>query len=309
MPRTLTHDEAAGEGRYGGTAMSVADLDLRIYRKLAVEAAEEAGRTIRGGFGKSIDVDAKGSMGDVVTSLDKAAERLIMGRLRTAFPSHRVISEEAGSVGGTAGDGPWMWLVDPLDGTNNIVVGLPVVSVGLTLCYEGRPVVGVVHEPFVSRTWSAELGDGAWQTGEQPLVRRPSGGRKPVVAWTQGYGVKAGDAAASVLCSALKQYARRVLELWAPLCSWAMLARGDIDGIVGYQIGELDLHAGALIASVTGVEIRGFDGRPFDARFLGLAEDRFFVAAPPERIDELLAVVVNSGRMSEAGYPIRKAAE
>lgn len=275
--------------------MNVGDLDLAVYREIAVGAAEEAGRIIRGGFGESIDVDAKGLAGDVVTSLDKAAERLIVDRLRAAFPGHRILSEEAGSVDGSPGGGPWMWLVDPLDGTNNIVVGLPVVTVGLALCYKGRPVVGVVHEPFVSRTWSAELGGGAWQTGGQPLARRPSGVRKPVVAWTQGYRVTDDDHTAPTLRVALNRYARRVLELWAPLCCWAMLARGDIDGIVGYQVGELDLHAGALIASMAGVQIREFDGRPFDSRFRGLAEERCLVAAPPERMDELLAVVGRRG--------------
>lgn len=272
------------------------DRDLGAYRKIAVDTAEEAGRIIRGGFGKSVAVDAKGLTGDVVTSLDMAAERLIIGRLLEAFPGHRIVSEEAGSVAGPAEAGQaeagaWTWLVDPLDGTNNIVVGMPVVAVGLTLCRGGRPVVGVVHEPFVHRTWSAELDGGAWQTGDQPLLRRSPAGRKPVIAWIQGYGVTAGDRTASALSAALKVYARRVLALWAPLCAWAMLARGDIDGLVGYQMGELDLHAGALIASMAGVEIREFGGRPFEARFRGLAEGRCLVAARPERLEELLGIV------------------
>lgn len=70
-----------------------------------------------------------------------------------------------------------------------------------------------------------------------------------------------------------------------------MLARGDIEGIVAYRVGELDLHAGALIAAMTGVEIRNFDGGPFDSRFGGLAETRSLVAAVPERIDELLGLI------------------
>ena len=181
--------------------------------------------------------------------------------------------------------------MDPLDGSNNIIVGLPVVAIGLTLCYDNQPVVGVVHEPFVSRTWSAEQGGGAWQADDRPLLRRSNADRRPVVAWTQGYGISAHDRTASALRSVLKGYARRVLELWAPLCAWAMLARGDIEGIVGYHTGELDLHAGALIAGMTGVEIRAFDGTPFDARFGGLAENRSLVAAVPDRIDELLGLV------------------
>ena len=244
---------------------------------------------MRGAFGAAVTVDAKGTAGDVVTSLDRAVERLIVKRLRGAFPLHRIVSEESGASCGSRG--PWTWLVDPLDGSNNIVVGLPVAAIGLTLCYDNRPVVGVAYEPFLARTWSAEQGRAAWQTGDQPLWRHPAIARRPVVAWTQGYGIPVQDRTASALRAVLKEYARRVLELWAPLCAWAMLARGDIEGIVGYRIGELDLHAGALIATMTGVEIRDFDGSPFDARFIGLEENRSLVAAAPERMSEMLALL------------------
>lgn len=263
--------------------------DLTACRRAAVEAAEAAGRLVRSAFGSAIAVEAKGTTGDIVTSLDRAAEHLIIERLQSAFPSHRIVSEESGAMRGSTS--PWTWLIDPLDGSNNIVVGLPVAAIGLTLCYDNQPVVSVVHEPFVSRTWSAEHGAGVWQADDRPLRRHPAIGRQPVVAWTQGYDVSVHDRTASALRMTVQEYARRVLELWAPLCAWAMLARGDIEGIVGYRIGELDLHAGALIASMTGVEIRDFDGRLFDAHFSGLAENRSLVAAVPERMGELLALI------------------
>lgn len=269
--------------------MGSSRLDLEVCRKVAVEAAEAAGRLVLSAFGNAVAVEAKGTAGDVVTSVDRAAERLIIDRLHSAFPSHRIVSEESGALCGSKA--PWTWLVDPLDGSNNIAVGLPVAAIGLTLCYDNQPLVGVIHEPFVSRTWSADQSGGVWQGGDRPLRRHPATARQPVIAWTQGYGISLHDHTASTLRTVLKGYARRVLELWAPLCAWAMLARGDIGGIVGYRIGELDLHAGALIASMTGVEIRELDGKPFNARFSGLAENRSLVAAAPERIGELLELI------------------
>jgi myo-inositol-1(or 4)-monophosphatase len=264
-------------------------MDLAVCRKVAVEIAEEVGHLVSSGFHAAITWREKGTAGDVVTSLDLEAERLIVNRLHEAFPSHRIVSEEQGTA--CESSGPWTWLVDPLDGTNNIVVGLPVAAIGLTLCYNNRPLVGVVHEPFVAGTWSAVQGIGAWRAGDRPLLRRSDAHRRPVLAWTQGYGISACDRTSSALRSVLNQYARRLLELWAPLCAWAMLARGHIEGIVAYRAGELDLHAGALIASMTGVKISAFDGTPFEAHFDGLAENRSFVAAIPERIDELLELV------------------
>jgi myo-inositol-1(or 4)-monophosphatase len=275
-------------------------VDLAVCRKIAVDIAEEVGQLVSGKFNTAITWQDKGTTGDVVTSLDLAAERLIIDRLHDAFPSHRIVSEESGTA--CESSGPWTWLVDPLDGSNNIVVGLPVVAIGLTLCYDNRPLVGVVHEPFISGTWSAVKGIGAWRAGDRPLLRQSDARRRPVLAWTQGYQISARDQTSSALRSVLKEYARRLLELWAPLCAWAMLARGHIEGIVAYRAGELDLHGGALIAGMTGVEIRDFDGTPFKARFESLAENRSFVAAIPERIDELLELVsreaLNPDRLS-----------
>jgi myo-inositol-1(or 4)-monophosphatase len=70
-----------------------------------------------------------------------------------------------------------------------------------------------------------------------------------------------------------------------------MLARGDIDAIVGYRIGEFDLHAGAVIAAASGIEVRDLDGGPFDARLGDLSENRNLIAAAPERLDEVLGFV------------------
>jgi myo-inositol-1(or 4)-monophosphatase len=269
-----------------GLVVDAAGPDLDTYRRVAVEVAEAAGRLVRGSFGGALIVEPKGTAGDVVTSLDREAEKLITGQLRLAFPSHAIVSEESGRLCDQSS--PWTWLVDPLDGSNNLILGLPIVAIGLALCRDDRPVVGVIHEPLVGRTWSAALGVGAWQGADKPLHRRPGNTRHPVVVWTQGYGVTSNDRAATAVRSGLAGYARRVLELWAPLCGWAMLARGDVEAIVGYRIGELDLHGGALIAGMTGIEICDFDGRPFDLRFNGLAESRSLVASSPERMPEVL---------------------
>jgi myo-inositol-1(or 4)-monophosphatase len=282
----MSHDRADARK---GLVVDAAGPDLGVYRRAAVEVAEAAGRLVSGSFGGTFTVEPKGTVGDVVTSLDKEAEKLIISRLRLAFPSHEIVSEESGAL--CEQDSPWTWLVDPLDGSNNLVVGLPIVAIGLALCRDDRPVVGVIHEPLVGRTWSAELGAGAWQAADKPLCRRPGNARDPVVVWTQGYGVTSKDRTATAVRLGLGGYARRVLELWAPLCGWAMLARGDAEAIVGYRIGELDLHGGALIASMTGIEICDFDGTPFDLRFNGLAESRSLVAASPERMPEVLELV------------------
>ncbi|MBF8189215.1 inositol monophosphatase [Nonomuraea sp. K274] len=265
-------------------------VDLDHARTVAVEAAEAAGALLRDGTRGVVGIRTKGDAGDVVTDLDLASEKLLLERILTAYPSHSVIAEESGLVGGA--DGEWTWLVDPLDGTNNVAIGLPAYVVGVALCRGGRPVLGVVHDPVAAQTWSAIRGRGA--TGSSgarlapPYLPSPYG---PLLAWTQGYGVARNDPTTRALKTALELNARRVLQLWAPLLSWAMLARGDIDGIVGYRAEAVDLPAGALLAREAGIEIRALDGGPFEECFDGPAEDRSFVAAHPRAIAGLLSVV------------------
>jgi myo-inositol-1(or 4)-monophosphatase len=81
---------------------------------------------------------------DFVTSVDRACESLILGALSQAFPKIPVLAEEgSGSASGREGR---FWCVDPLDGTNNFVHGVPVFCVSIGLVEDGIPNLGVVYD-------------------------------------------------------------------------------------------------------------------------------------------------------------------
>ncbi|GII54053.1 inositol monophosphatase [Planotetraspora thailandica] len=274
-------------------------MDLEHARRLAVEAANDAGTILREGTAGAVGILPKGSGGDVVTALDLAAEKLLIDRIQAEYPAHKIIAEESGVHG--AGD--WTWLIDPLDGTNNVAIGLPAYVVGLALCEGGRPMLGVVHDPIRRLTWSAIDGRGALGPGgPMPLPPPRDLTNGPVLAWTQGYGVARDDPAVRSIKMTMDVRARRVLQLWAPLLSWAMLARGDIDGMVGYHAEAVDLPAGALIAREAGLEIRDLDGGPFEVSLDCRPDGRSFVAGRPEMVESLLTLI-GDARASAAGLP------
>ncbi|MFC4034432.1 inositol monophosphatase family protein [Streptomyces polygonati] len=278
MPGTTDPD---GYGWYG--------RELRVARA----AAEEAGEMLRARFNDVWEVRPKGDDGDVVTELDLAAERIVLGRLRDAFPGDRIWSEEAGVLDGSAAR---TWLVDPLDGSNNVAIGLPVYAVGIGLCVDGMPMVGVVHEPHTGSTWHAILGGGVFQ-GARPLdPPPPSSSSGLVVAWTQGHAVSRDDVPAAELRGVLERHTRRVLPLWAPLLGWTMLARGSIDGFVGYCAEAVDFPPGALLAMEAGAEFRTLLGGPFRVGFSGPDSTRCFVAGRPGALERL--VELTSGVMA-----------
>jgi myo-inositol-1(or 4)-monophosphatase len=287
--------------------------DLWAARTLAIAAAEAAGALLRGPRAEGIGLRVKDATGDVVSDLDLAAEKVIIDRITAEFPAHQIIAEESGLLAAARLDGDQpggcTWLVDPLDGTNNLAIGLPAYVVGIAMCYRDVPVLGVVHDPVRQQTWSAVRQRGAFGPGgrlPQPGCRPAPHG--PVLAWTQGHGVARQDAAARALKLVLESTARRVLQLWAPLLAWVMLARGDIDGIVGYQAEAVDLPAGALIAAEAGLAVCRLDGQPFDDRIGGPASGRSFVAGHPANIGRLTELAAAAGRIAPELAGVRAAA-
>jgi myo-inositol-1(or 4)-monophosphatase len=274
-------------------------MDLDHAHRVAVTAAEAAGTLLREGTRRAVGIRPKGDHGDVVTDLDLAAEKLLLERVQGAFPAHTVMAEESGTLG--APDGEWAWLIDPLDGTNNVAIGLPLYVVGLALCHRGVPELGVVHDPVAGQTWSAIRGRGALGP-DGPLPTPPNRPlpHGPVVAWTQGYGVPHDDPFAGRLKVSLESRTRRLLQLWAPLLSWVLLARGDIDAIIGYKAGIVDLPAGMLIAQESGLCVHGLDGSPFEDRIDMPSQGLSFVAGRPGIVHDMLRLVT-AARPTDTG--------
>ena len=113
--------------------------------EVALEAAAAGASVLREQFrSESLRVTAKGP-NDLVSSADHAAEAAIAEVLRGHFPESSLLGEESGRTGP---QGALEWVVDPLDGTNNFLQGLPIFCTSVAGCIDGSPVVGVVHEPL-----------------------------------------------------------------------------------------------------------------------------------------------------------------
>jgi len=259
-----------------------------------MKAAQLAGELARTSFGGKLRIEQKGDRGDLVTEVDVQADHLIVDALRSVFPEHRVYSEEAGE-GGVASD--WVWHVDPLDGTNNYALGIPLYGVSISLSYQGQIVLGVVHDSAMELTYTAVRGEGSW-LGETMLEAKPGGPlAKSTISWIQGHGVGKDDAGARKLRHHLEHRIKRVLRVWAPSITWAMLARGDLHGIVLYNSEGEDLYAGLLLAQEAGVKVTDFAGNPVMrvGGHAGAGSAPYLVAAVPEYHDELLKLVQETG--------------
>ncbi|OAA65718.1 inositol monophosphatase [Niveomyces insectorum RCEF 264] len=140
----------------------MADIDLQGIHDTLVSVAFEAGRMIRAADPNNVPQGTKINSVDLVTETDKAVERMVATRLRTAYPAYAFVGEETYVAGETRVTDAPTFVVDPIDGTTNFVHGFPHACISLGFAVGRRPAVGVVYNPFLDMLYTAIRGRGAY---------------------------------------------------------------------------------------------------------------------------------------------------
>ncbi len=223
-----------------------------------IPIAHEAGEIVRDRFPRAAltDVGSKGAV-NPVTETDKEAEGLILAHLKTAFPHHRILAEESGGDEWHA-PGPPIWLVDPLDGTNNFAHAFPHVSVSLALVIEGRPVVGVAYDPLRDETFAATDGGGATLNGDPVHVSPIARLADSFLATGFPYDRRT---AADNNVARLDHFLRRsqgVRRAGSAVLDLAYVACGRFDGFWEIRLHPWDVAAGVLLVREAGGRVTDF---------------------------------------------------
>ena len=231
------------------------DRALALAKRLAIRAGSLLHRR-RGG---RRTLTAKGGVGNIVTEMDHASERLILQGLRRAYPGDAVVAEESGA----SGAGERRWYVDPLDGTVNYSHGFPLWCVSIGFEVRGRLEAGVVYCPGLGDLYEAARGRGAKRNGR--AIRVSATRRLPDALLCSGFPynwklkIEALKAWGAFVRSA--QAIRRLGSAALDLC---LVADGRLDGFWERGLGPWDLAAGVLIAREAGASVTDLLGRPFD---------------------------------------------
>ncbi|HYH81584.1 MAG TPA: 3'(2'),5'-bisphosphate nucleotidase CysQ [Longimicrobium sp.] len=146
-PAGVLHAPAATSGPWAG--------ELAAARA----AAREAGHAAMAHYGTATQTGVSG--GGPVTEADRAANAVIVARLRAAFPSDALLSEELRDTPGRL-SASRLWVVDPLDGTREFLAGNGEFAVMVGLAVDGRAVLGAVYLPVPDRLYFAAEDSGAW---------------------------------------------------------------------------------------------------------------------------------------------------
>ena len=97
----------------------------------------------------------------LVSEADLEVEKFILSCLKTSFPNDNVIGEELGSGEAQNQKHPRLWAIDPIDGTNPFLNGLPIWGVSIGVMENGKPIAGGFYMPAVDEMFLALEGDGA----------------------------------------------------------------------------------------------------------------------------------------------------
>lgn len=262
--------------------MDGSQIPLSELEEFGLELANLAGNIALANFRRPIKVTNKDAGGfDPVTNADHAIEQVLRTSIRERYPSHGIVGEEQGTVGGQS---PYTWYLDPIDGTRAFMMGSPLWGTLVGLTRDDNPLFGLMVQPVLEEVFLGTP-DSSWlikPTTRQRLAARNCLQLKDaVLASTHPdlFGIEE-TAAFSTLSQAC------LLTRWGGDCyNYAMLAAGFIDLVVEDQLNAYDIVPLIPVLQGAGCVITDWDGK----RAFG--GGKILAAANPTLHAEALAVI------------------
>ena len=222
------------------------------------EITIETGRFIREeslNFDRNV-VEEKKRFSDLVSYVDKQAEKQLVTKLGDLFPEAGFIAEEGT---GKQKNG-YNWIIDPLDGTTNFIHGLPVYSVSVALFDGSHVVLGVVYEVTRDECFSAITGHGAFLNDKKIQVSsQPQLEGSLLATGFPYYEFEKMDEYLSILESLMKN-THGLRRMGSAAVDLAYTACGRFEGYFEFNLNAWDIAAGALIVKEAGGTVSNFAG-------------------------------------------------
>lgn len=225
---------------------------------MAAQAAKKVGYEIlkahQNRHRLDLAVESKGIDG-LVTKIDRYAEELTIATLKESYPNHSFLGEEFGLQEGKGHDADWCWVIDPIDGTQNFVHGMPHFCVSIAVQKNGVTEHGVVYDPVRDELFSASRGRGSMLNQRRLQVSD----RKTIAGglFTTGHpyermvnGVRTSFARQHFASlQAVCENGGQVRRLGSAALDLCYVAAGRFDGYFEMSIKPWDIAAGELIVT------------------------------------------------------------
>ncbi len=225
---------------------------------LAESIARISGKILVDNLGK-INSRKEKSPKNFVTNVDLASEKLIISEIKKKYPTHQILSEEAGEK---KTNSQYKWIIDPLDGTHNYMHSFPLFGVSIAVEHKGEVVSAVINVPLLNRMYVAEKGKGSYLNGKRIHVSKTNSLYHSLI----------------VMDSLFDRYFERLTELLekisplvnairfpgAAIMDLSSVAVGEADAYICIHTNPWDVAAGMLLIKEAGGKITDYSGKPVD---------------------------------------------
>lgn len=238
-----------------------------MLQNTLIEATQAGAKILQEYFDKSFSVSNKEGMNNLVTEVDHKSEEAIIDVIRKNFPSHFILSEEAGAI---EQDSEYKWIIDPIDGTVNYANGIPICCVSIGVEKAGKMVMGAVYNPFINEFYFAELGEGATLNGKEISVTKRTEVIKSCLV--TGFPYTYLDEENGPL-QVFEKFIRKgipVRRLGSAAIDLCWVAAGRFDGFYEHKLSAWDSAAGFIIVEEAGGKVTNLKGEPYNPYQPGL---------------------------------------
>lgn len=233
---------------------------MNDFIAIAKKAVMEAGKIVRAGFLREHVLRYKLNRYDApVTDVDLASEAKIRSIIRRAHPEHAILGEEHGMVHGT--NSPYLWIVDPIDGTTNYAHGLPFFNVTVALQKDGRTILGAVYQPLLDELFFAVRDRGAWLNTKRTHVSSEHNLRRAYgfIEWLPDDPVV--NARGLAIFARFRKHHVRIRNIGSGALVFSYVGAGRGEYAVSVESKLWDVAAASLFIEEAGGRVTDFRGR------------------------------------------------
>jgi myo-inositol-1(or 4)-monophosphatase len=236
------------------------NLSLRMLKHTLLQAVQAAAVEIRKFDEADFKISNKEGVNNLVTEVDHASERAIFEVIKSAYPGHHILSEEAGEI---VQDSQYKWIIDPIDGTINFAHRIPLCAISIGVEHNGKMVLGAVYNPFMGELFVAERGQGA--TLNDKKIHVSTKNEVVTSCLVTGFPYTYLDMPNGPL-EVFDRFIRRgvaVRRLGSAAIDLCWVACGRFDGFYEHKLHAWDSAAGFLIVEEAGGIVTDLGGAPY----------------------------------------------
>lgn len=232
--------------------------------KTAILAAKKAGQLLLKNYHKVRvqNIQRKNGFAGLATNVDKQAEKLIKNIIRKKYPAHNILGEESGL---TANKSDYTWIIDPLDGTHNYIMGNPLFCTAIALTYKNEVILSVIFAPYIREFYRAEKGKGAWLNGHKIHVSHKKEIKDSIFYYCHGYRRQDVKKALQIYAK-LKMKAVDTRQLGAGSLETAWVAAGRAEAFITPGVKPWDAAPGVLMLREAGGKATDLSGREWNLK-------------------------------------------